>query len=85
MNDVVGSSDPLQDDADLLEAGVDSLAAVEFRRTLATHVTVPLAPLLVFEHPTIASISAHINSIMPAATRTPQAGPPRTQENSETA
>lgn len=50
--DIVGI-DTLHNDTTLSDAGVDSLAAQEFRRTLATHLSVSLTPLLIFDYPTI--------------------------------
>ncbi len=46
----------------LMEAGLDSLAAVELRNQLAAHFNVDLAPTLSFDFPTAAALASHISS-----------------------
>ncbi len=60
--EVVGSR--VADDAVLLEAGMDSLGAVEFRNQLASQLGVQLASGLLFDWPTIASLAGHLKSSM---------------------
>jgi aryl carrier-like protein len=61
VHGVLGTDTPLEDDANLLDAGVDSLSAQEIRKTLADNLRITLAPLIIFEHPTIACIGEHLN------------------------
>ena len=44
----------------LMEAGLDSLAAVELRNQLAARFSVDLAPTLSFDFPTAAALASHI-------------------------
>ena len=46
----------------LMEAGLDSLAAVELRNQLAARFSIDLAPTLSFDFPTAAALAAHIAS-----------------------
>jgi acyl transferase domain-containing protein/NADPH:quinone reductase-like Zn-dependent oxidoreductase/NAD(P)-dependent dehydrogenase (short-subunit alcohol dehydrogenase family)/acyl carrier protein len=58
--DVVGSAD-LADASPLMEAGMDSLSAVEFRNRIQTHLPdVKMPNTLIFDYPTIAAIKGYI-------------------------
>ena len=46
----------------LMEAGLDSLAAVELRNQLASRFSVDLSPTLSFDFPTAAALASHIAS-----------------------
>lgn len=45
-----------------MEAGLDSLAAVELRNQLSAHFNIDLAPTLSFDFPTAAALATHIAS-----------------------
>lgn len=47
-------------DQPLMEAGLDSLAAVELRNELSTRLGVDLSATVVFDYPTISALSRHI-------------------------
>jgi len=48
--------------APLMSAGLDSLAAAAFVSTLATRLSVDVAPTELFDHPTLASIASFIST-----------------------
>ncbi len=52
----------LQADQPLMEAGLDSLGAVELRTSLAERFGLDLPATLTFDYPTVAALSAFINS-----------------------
>ena len=52
----------LNDELSLMEAGVDSLAAVDVRNRLAQNLNTPSPGILAFDHPTLAMISQHISA-----------------------
>mgnify|MGYP003314429230 CR=1 FL=1 len=56
-------------DAPLMEAGVDSLGAVELRNQLQRAVSdgVPLSSTLMFDHPTARQVAHHLQGSQPAA------------------
>ena len=57
----------LSDDQPFMAAGLDSLAAVELRNTLSSKYSLDLPASLLFDYPTIASLSSFIvASIRPA-------------------
>lgn len=52
----------------LMEAGLDSLGAVELRNTLGTRFGIDLAPTSTIDYPTVHALAAHIQTLMaPAA------------------
>ena len=55
-------------DAPLMEAGLDSLGAVEFRSRLSTHLgAVKLPETLIFDFPTLRQVEAHVDTLLAAA------------------
>lgn len=66
----------IQEDSPLMEAGIDSLSAVEFRGKISTEFrSVRLPSTLMFDHPTLKAISQHI-SVQLAEGSTPVASSP---------
>ena len=60
---VVGSRVPA--DEPLMAAGLDSIAAVELQQTLTDALGLTtLPPMLVFDHPTVAALAAHLHALM---------------------
>jgi len=53
----------LTGDSALMDAGLDSLAAVSFRNSLATEFEVTLPASLIFDYPTISDITSYIHSL----------------------
>ena len=66
----------IEDDADILGAGLDSLGAAELRARLASALDVELPETFVFDFPSIRSMQAHLASPPP---RRPTPDPPRQQ------
>lgn len=60
---------PLDNDTPLMDAGIDSLLAVEVRSRLQTDLHITLPPTCVFDYPTITAI---LNDITTTAHPTPQ-------------
>ena len=56
---------PVDADTPLLEAGLDSLGAVELRNQLQQHVGKSLPSTLVFEHPTARQLARHLMNDAP--------------------
>eukprot|EP00931_Biecheleriopsis_adriatica_P048348 TRINITY_DN27935_c0_g1_i1.p1 TRINITY_DN27935_c0_g1~~TRINITY_DN27935_c0_g1_i1.p1 ORF type:complete len:5156 (-),score=1260.04 TRINITY_DN27935_c0_g1_i1:82-15549(-) len=53
----------IQDESPLMEAGIDSLSAVEFRGKISTEFrSVRLPSTLMFDHPTLKALAKHISS-----------------------
>lgn len=62
---------PVGHDEPLMEAGLDSLGAVELRTELSRIYATELSSTLIFDHPTIASLAKHLaHTLAPA----PQVG-----------
>ena len=49
-----------------MEAGLDSLGAVELRNALGERFSVQLAATATFDHPSISALAAHILQLLPA-------------------
>jgi 3-oxoacyl-(acyl-carrier-protein) synthase/enoyl-CoA hydratase/carnithine racemase/acyl carrier protein/thioredoxin reductase len=64
-------------DVPLMESGLDSLGAVEFRNRLATKLGDAVEPAeeLVFDFPTLRQIEAHIATLLPAIAAAPTMSP----------
>ena len=60
----VPESDPLPPRQGLFDLGLDSMMAVELRQRLERRFGVTLTPTLVFEHPTIDGLAAHIADLL---------------------
>ena len=57
-----GSDQELDVQAPLMEMGLDSLAATQLVRQLSTDLGVQLSPTLLFDYPTVDTLSAHLAS-----------------------
>jgi enoyl-CoA hydratase/carnithine racemase/acyl carrier protein len=63
--ELIGSSSALDVDAPLMEAGIDSLGAVEFRSRLSSSLAdVKLPETLIFDFPTLRQVNAHVSSLL---------------------
>lgn len=51
-------------DMPLMEAGLDSLGAIELRTALSTHYQLDLPATLMFDHPTVAALASHITTLL---------------------
>jgi NAD(P)-dependent dehydrogenase (short-subunit alcohol dehydrogenase family)/acyl carrier protein len=56
--------DAVELDQPFTELGFDSLAAVEFQQRLERDTGLRLSPTLVFDHPTVAGVAAHLESLL---------------------
>ena len=56
--------------APLMELGLDSLATMQLVRQLGEELRVQLAPTLLFDHPTVAALSAHVASLVSPEAKT---------------
>ncbi|MFH8371863.1 type I polyketide synthase, partial [Streptomyces sp. NPDC018031] len=60
--------DAVAPDRGLLDLGLDSLTALEFRNRLGDAIGARLSPTLIFDHPTPAAVGGHLRQVMfPAA------------------
>jgi len=57
---IVGSSDDVSDDTPLMESGIDSLSSVQFRNDLTRDFNVKLPASLMFDYPTIGTLTDKI-------------------------
>lgn len=57
---IMGASVP--EDQPLMEAGLDSLGAVDLRNALGTQFALELPATFTFDHPTVAAMAAHISA-----------------------
>ena len=55
-----------------MEAGLDSLGAVELRNALSERLRVSLSAMVTFDHPSIAAMTAFVSAISPASNGIPQ-------------
>ncbi|MCK9898344.1 alpha/beta fold hydrolase [Frankia sp. AgB32] len=63
---ILGHDSPEDIDPDrrFLELGFDSLASVQLSRRLAAATALPLGPPVVFEHPTVHDLAAHLDTLV---------------------
>lgn len=54
--------DVAHDDSTLMDAGVDSVSAIEVRNRLSSQISVKLPATFVFDHPTIRNIADYLMS-----------------------
>ncbi len=62
------------EDQPLMEAGLDSLGAVDLRNALSAHFALELPATFTFDHPTVAAMATHIGAAVapePAAAAQP--------------
>ncbi|MCL9760985.1 type I polyketide synthase, partial [Frankia sp. AiPa1] len=66
---ILGHDDPEELDSTrrFLELGFDSLASVRLSRRLARATGLPLSPPVVFEHPTVTELAAHLDVLLAAS------------------
>lgn len=67
---VLGHS--IQVDEPLMASGLDSLASVEFKNALESKLAVSLPATLIYDYPTLSSISKYVASVVPESSRAPQ-------------
>eukprot|EP00922_Rhytidocystis_sp_ex-Travisia-forbesii_P043334 GHVS01064657.1.p1 GENE.GHVS01064657.1~~GHVS01064657.1.p1 ORF type:complete len:470 (+),score=87.51 GHVS01064657.1:70-1410(+) len=64
MLKVVGTPEQMPNvDAPLMDSGIDSLGAVEFKNNIEERLGIALAPTVLFDHPTLEDIQRHICSL----------------------
>jgi acyl carrier protein len=59
---MLGTTDTLHHDQQLMDAGMNSMMAVQLRQDLSKHLCLPLPSTLAFDYPTIRAITAFIAS-----------------------
>ena len=69
---VIGAAKQVSADQPLMEAGLDSLGAVELRNSLATRFSLELPATLIFDHPTAEALSQFLASQLQAKAPTQQ-------------
>ncbi|MFD5321592.1 SDR family NAD(P)-dependent oxidoreductase [Streptomyces sp. NPDC127098] len=76
---VLGHRSPESVDADRVfqDLGFDSLTAVELRNRLSTVTEIQLPTTLVFDHPTVTALAAHLDQLLVGALEGPQDEEPR--------
>ncbi|NBD13838.1 type I polyketide synthase [Corallococcus silvisoli] len=74
------SSHPLELERGFTDLGMDSLLALELRKGLETSLGRPLPPTLVFEHPTISQLAAHLHREWVSGKPPPSTGAPHRSE-----
>ncbi|KAK9864440.1 hypothetical protein WJX84_006132 [Apatococcus fuscideae] len=75
VQDILGSS--VAANQPLMEAGLDSLAAIELRNAIASHFSITLPATAVFDHPTLAALASLISGMLAASARqSPDASQP---------
>ena len=52
----------VEDNTPLLSAGLDSIAATEFAQILSNEIKLELGPTMLFDHPTLNSISSLLST-----------------------
>ena len=57
IHQILGDEE-FSNDIPLMEAGMDSLATIEFRNTLQSRLEIKLPSVLIFDHPTASSVAA---------------------------
>jgi len=60
VEDAIASDDDLELDSPLMESGMDSLASVAFMNEVAKDFKMQVSPALVFDFPTVRSLSEHL-------------------------
>merc|ERR1719329_566488 len=65
VGQLLGTDEDIQDDIPLMEAGLDSLSAVQFRNDAVKQLGVSLPASLTFDYPSIAALVAHVVEISP--------------------
>ena len=61
LRELIGTSNALDIDVPLMDAGLDSFAATELTFRLRSITGAEVSPTLVFEHPTVRSMAAHLS------------------------
>ncbi|WP_394845469.1 SDR family NAD(P)-dependent oxidoreductase [Pendulispora brunnea] len=69
----------LRSDQGFFQLGMDSIMSVQLRMRLQTDLMQPLPPTMVFEHPTVAALTAFLLGAMPASSSTAPAPPPQAE------